>query len=195
MRFLVFFFLTTGIEGYRHAINDKVVLPSLQIIGCDDVNIVVVAATNSANFKENKTTSAESLRQSNSCVESEKPDTIEYMTPSVSKKIPEILENRSEAIKTPTMKIMTKFLVGYSIRKKIFDEVANDGDMIKTFDSFNPLYLFVLFVSSIFSLSDMRHSKKIPVLQTKVSNPIYRWVDAFLLIVVITLMKNVKNAI
>lgn len=97
--------------------------------------------------------------------------------------------------KTPMTNIMTKFIVGYSIRKKIFDEVANDGDMIKTFDSFNPLYLLVLFVSSVFSLNDMRHSKKIPVLQTKTSNPIYRWVDALLLIIVITLMKNVKNAI
>ena len=110
--------------------------------------------------------------------------------------VAEIVDLNKETLsETPMTNIMTKFIVGYSIRRKIFDEVANNDDMIKTIDNFNPLYVFLLLVSSVSAVSDMKYKKRIPKLQIETKNPIYRWVDGILLIIVITLMKNVKNAI
>ena len=115
-----------------------------------------------------------------------------YKLPNIPKKVelPEVIE-RDSAITT----IVKKSIIGHSIRKKIFDEVADNGEILKTFDSFNPLYIFVLITSSLLSLNDRRQSKKILILQSQVSNPIKRYVDAFVLVLVIILMRNVKNAI
>ena len=115
----------------------------------------------------------------------------------ITPKVAEIVDLNKEILsETPMTNIMTKFIVGYSIRKKIFDEVANNDDMIKTIDHFNPLYVFLLLMSSVSAVSDMRYRNRIPKLQIETKNPtIYRWVDGILLIIVITLMKNVKNAI
>ena len=90
--------------------------------------------------------------------------------------------------------IITTRIIEHSVKKKIFTEVANDGDILQTFDTFNPLYIAVLIVSSIYS-SDIKYNNKIEKLQRTNPKPIYRWLDFTMLVIVITLMKNVKNAI
>ena len=88
----------------------------------------------------------------------------------------------------------TKRIIEHAVKKKIFTEVANDSDILQTFDTFNPLYIAVLIVSSIYS-SDIKYNNKIEKLQKTNPKPIYRWLDFTMLVIVITLMKNVKNAI
>lgn len=78
----------------------------------------------------------------------------------------------------------TKRIIEHAVKKKIFTEVANDSDILQTFDSFNPLYIAVLIVSSIY-YSDIKYNDKIEKLQKINPKPIYRWLD----------FKNVKNAI
>ena len=90
--------------------------------------------------------------------------------------------------------IITTRIIEHSVKKKIFTEVANDSDFLQTFDTFNPLYIAVLIVSSIYS-SDIKYDNKIEKLQKTNPKPIYRWLDFTMLVIVITLMKNVKNAI
>ena len=90
--------------------------------------------------------------------------------------------------------IITKRIMEHAIKKKIFTEVANDSDILQTFDTFNPLYIVVLIVSSIYS-SDIKYNDKIEKLQKTNPKPIYKWLDFTMLVIVITLMKNVKNAI
>jgi hypothetical protein len=95
--------------------------------------------------------------------------------------------------------ILTKRIVEHTIKKKIFTEVANDSDLLQTFDNFtlehiNPLYMVVLIVSSIYS-SNIKYNNKIVKLQKNNPKPIYRILDFTMLVIVITLMKNVKNAI
>ena len=108
--------------------------------------------------------------------------------------------------------IITTRIIEHAVKKKIFSEVANDSDILQTFDTFklisiadefkvtasiehlNPLYIIVLFLSCIYS-SDIKYNNKIEKLQKKNPKPIYRWLDFTMLVIVITLMKNVKNAI
>lgn len=108
--------------------------------------------------------------------------------------------------------IITTRILDHAVKRKIFSEVANDSDILQTFDTFklinvaddfkitaslehfNPLYVIVLIVSSIYS-SDIKYNNKIMKLQKKNPKPIYRWLDFTMLVIVITLMKNVKNAI
>ena len=90
--------------------------------------------------------------------------------------------------------IITTRIIEHAVKKTIFTEVANDSDILQTFDTFNPLYIAVLIVSSIYS-SDIKYNDKIEKLQKKNPKPIYRWLDFTMLVIVITLMKNVKNAI
>ena len=90
--------------------------------------------------------------------------------------------------------IITTRIIEHAVKKKIFTEVANDSDILQTFDTFNPLYIAVLIVSSVYS-SDIKYNDKIEKLQKKNPKPIYRWLDFTMLVIVITLMKNVKNAI
>ena len=90
--------------------------------------------------------------------------------------------------------IITTRILEHAVKKKIFTEVANDGDILQTFDSFNPLYVVVLIVSSIYS-SNLKYNNKIMKLQQKNPKPIYKWLDFTMLVIVITFMKNVKNAI
>jgi hypothetical protein len=90
--------------------------------------------------------------------------------------------------------ILTNRILEHAVKKKIFTEVANDSDLLQTFDNFNPLYIVVLIVSSIYS-SDIKYNNKIEKLQKINPKPIYRILDFTMLVIVITLMKNVKNAI
>ena len=90
--------------------------------------------------------------------------------------------------------IITTRIIEHSVKKKIFTEVVNDSDILQTFDTFNPLYISVLIVSSIYS-SDIKYNNKIEKLQRTNPKPIYRWLDFTMLVIVISLMKNVKNAI
>ncbi len=90
--------------------------------------------------------------------------------------------------------IITTRIIEHAVKKKIFTEVANDSDILQTFDTFNPLYIAVLIVSSVYS-SDIKYNDKIEKLQKKNPKPIYRWLDFTMLVIVLTLMKNVKNAI
>ncbi len=122
-----------------------------------------------------------------------------------------IIINTAHAFRIPTRKIpiewthymvsendadtkITTCIIEHAVKKKIFAEVANDSDILQTFDTFNPLYIFVLIVSSIYS-SDIKYNNKIEKLQKTNPKPIYRWLDFTMLVIVITLMKNVKNAI
>ena len=108
--------------------------------------------------------------------------------------------------------IITTRIIEHAVKKKIFTEVANDSDILQTVDTFklisiadefkvtaslehlNPLYIIVLFLSCIYS-SDIKYNNKIEKLQKTNPKPIYRWLDFTMLVIVITLMKNVKNAI
>ena len=108
--------------------------------------------------------------------------------------------------------IITTCIIEHAVKKKIFTEVANDSDILQTFDTFklisiadefkvsaslenlNSLYIVVLIVSSIYS-SNIKYNNKIEKLQKTNPKPIYRWLDFTMLVIVITLMKNVKNAI
>jgi hypothetical protein len=65
--------------------------------------------------------------------------------------------------------IITTRILDHAVKRKIFSEVANDGDILQTFDSFNPLYVVVLIVSSIYS-SDIKYNNKIMKLQKKIQN-------------------------
>ena len=68
----------------------------------------------------------------------------------ISQKIIEIDDLKNKTLsETPMTNEMKTFIIGYSIRKKIFDEVANNDDIIKTFDNFNPLYVVLLVTSMV----------------------------------------------
>lgn len=90
--------------------------------------------------------------------------------------------------------IITTRIIEHAVKKKIVTEVTNDSDILQSFDTLNPLYIVELIVSSICS-SDIKYNDKIEKLQKTNPKPIYRWLDFTMLVMVITLMKNVKNAI
>lgn len=88
---------------------------------------------------------------------------------------------------------VTTYIITHNLKHKIFIELANQSDMLQTFDSFNPLYI-ILLLCSAFSFDDTKRHK---INKLRKNNPksLYRWVDISIIVIIITLMRNVKNAI
>ena len=91
--------------------------------------------------------------------------------------------------------IASCYIVCNAFKKKIIIEVVNDSFMLQTFDNLHPLYILILMISSTFSLNSSKYNKKIDKLHNKNTRQIYRWVDFSIIVSIIILMKNVKNAI
>lgn len=91
--------------------------------------------------------------------------------------------------------IMKSHILSQKLKRKIFLEVANGNDILQSFDTFNPLYTIILIVSSILSFNDIKRNRQMLKIQSKSTNLKYRWFDFCLLVVVLTLMRNVQNAI
>jgi uncharacterized protein YggT (Ycf19 family) len=91
--------------------------------------------------------------------------------------------------------IASCYIVSNAFKKKIIIEVVNDSFMLQTLDNLHPLYILILMISSTFSLNSSKYNKKIDKLRNKNTRQIYRWVDFSIIVSIIILMKNVKNAI
>ena len=90
--------------------------------------------------------------------------------------------------------IASTYIICNALKKKIVVEVVNDSFMLQTFDNLQPLYVLILMISSTFSLN-RKYDTKIERLQIKKPRNIYRWIDFSIIVMIIVLMRNVKNAI
>jgi hypothetical protein len=87
------------------------------------------------------------------------------------------------------------FIVSNAFKKKIIIEVVNDSFMLQTLDNLQPMYILILIISSTFSLNSSKYDRKIDKLQNNDTREISRWIEFSLIVSMIILMKNVKNAI
>ena len=91
--------------------------------------------------------------------------------------------------------ILTNHILSQVLKKKIFTEIASDSCILQIFDCFNPLSITILIISTFSSLTNMKHDTKLMTFRRKNPKIIYRCLDFLLLVVVIVLSRNVKNAI
>jgi hypothetical protein len=67
--------------------------------------------------------------------------------------------------------------------------------MLQTFDNFKPMDVFIIMIGSTLSFNNSKYNTKIAKLQINKPRKIYRWIDFSVIVIMIILMKNVKNAI
>ena len=91
--------------------------------------------------------------------------------------------------------ILTNHILSQVLKKKIFTEIASDSCILQTFDCFNPFSITILIISTFSSLSNMKHDTKLMTFRRQNPKIIYQCLDFLLLVVVIVLSRNVKNAI
>lgn len=91
--------------------------------------------------------------------------------------------------------IVSGYIICNLLKNKIVLEVLNDSFMLQTFDKFNPMDVFIIMIGSTLSLNNSKYNTKIAKLQMNKPRKIYRWVDFSVIVIMIILMKNVKNAI
>jgi hypothetical protein len=90
--------------------------------------------------------------------------------------------------------ILTNHILSQVLKKKIFTEIASDSCILQIFDCFNPFSMTILIITTFSSLTNMNDTK---LMTFRRKNPkiVYRCLDFLLLVVVIVLSRNVKNAI
>lgn len=89
--------------------------------------------------------------------------------------------------------IVSGYIICNLLKNKIVLEVLNDSFMLQTFDNFNLMDVFI--IGSTLSLNNSKYNSKIAKLQINKPRKIYRWIDFSVIVIMIILMKNVKNAI
>jgi hypothetical protein len=91
--------------------------------------------------------------------------------------------------------ILTNHILSQVLKKKIFTEIASDSCILQILDCFSPFSVTILVMSTFFSLTNVKHDTKLMTFRRKNPKIIYRCFDFLLLVVVIVLSRNVKNAI
>jgi hypothetical protein len=91
--------------------------------------------------------------------------------------------------------IVSGYIICNLLKNKIILEVLNDSFMLQTFDNFKPMDVFIIMIGSTLSFNNSKYNTKIAKLQINKPRKIYRWIDFSVIVIMIILMKNVKNAI
>jgi hypothetical protein len=91
--------------------------------------------------------------------------------------------------------IVSGYIICNLLKNKIILEVLNDSFMLQTFDNFKPMDVFIIMIGSTLSFNNSKYNTKIARLQINKPRKIYRWIDFSVIVIMIILMKNVKNAI
>jgi hypothetical protein len=95
--------------------------------------------------------------------------------------------------------IVTTHIVGYSLRKQIFKQVLDNGDMMKHLsidvNRFDVFYTSVFLLSIFFYINDLQYKNSFNKLKNNINlKPLIKKIELVLLILFFLLTKDVDNA-